>query len=1572
MDSRFSFLLLAGSLIVTSLHGQGNYDPGCGNTGDNDCGCECTLGSNPVNVMRGGLLRHVKDLEVFGPAGFAFERIYNSRTRDYTQARWELGTTYTWQHNWQYEVRESSLKAHGFPALIVRYPEGREKYFFAVDTSGSVRVSDSNWGDRLYPTSTAGQFILRTPEGREYVFLKQGSSSNYQYLLTEVRTGTGWQWTLTYQQQSDGLRRLHRITNNYGRYLELTRSQVNGTNFWRIDSITSDDGRSVSYGYSTWTATSQHVLTSVTYPDQTAAAYTWCGDESLTTGTPVLASAIDPAYAGTGARTKYLYNYKATYGWSSIVHGTVLEEQNYDTGEASVTLPLGGGLYPKVVVGGGAEVMRKFEGNNLLESADEEGRTKTFTYQTVGGVVNAGFRLSEKDGSGALTQYARDAVGNITMEINALGGVRKTTYSTTNFVLTETDELGRVTTHTRNAANLITRSDYPGGSYETFTYTGTGLLKTRRLRNGATESFNYDTLGNLISELDAAGHTTTHTYHNTGLRASTTDPLGHTTTFLYDWRGRLLRTTHPDATYVENTYGIHDRLLSTRDELNAVTRYTYDSHNRRITQTDPLDRTTTWTFGLQGACCGNSGGHSPLSVTYPGGRKISYTYDRSGKLLTQTLAHGSALASTVSHTYNVVGNLASTTDPMGRTSHYTYDLLNRQTSVSTPFGQTIRTYDAVGNVLTITTPTGAVTTMTYNVEDQPITIQNALNQTTSRLYDAAGRLTQEISPAGRRLSYTYDGLDRIVTQIDGADTPAAATTTYLYDACGQLVGVKDPLNRLTTHSYNARHFRTSSTDPLNRRTTLTYDAVGRVTLTTFPDATTERRAYDVAGQVSSVTDPRGETTTYTYDGEGRLSSLKTPRGHVRSWSYDAVGRLSRRTHADGTFEQFSYQQDHQLTRHQLPSGATATYRYTLAGRIASRDWSDATLDVVYSHDSYGRMVAAVNATSSVSWTYDTLNRKTTETQLTGSGPARTVTYTYDADGHLARLIYPDGHPVDYAYTPRHQLSLVTADGPPPLAAYTYNLAGERTLLARENGLQSTSTFDVAGQITSLKHQIGTSSLESLTYTLDAMGRRTVTSRPSGHDDIYLYDAGGQVISNASIYRLANSDSTQKDSFAYDAMGNRTSSMRNLSSTAYKTNVLDQYTSLGGVATTHDANGNLLNTPIPGAAAVAFSWDSENRLLSATRSTTAVGSTVLPLPAALKNGARTVNGYDALHRRTVKEVHAPNGSGGWTLQQRILYTYEGWNLIEERRFDGSGMLKSQMRYTWGADLSGTVQGAGGVGGLLLAEELPVTGSGTATAHYPASDGNGNVTLMTSASGAVEGSWRYNAFGSLLASTTSTPYAQQQPWRFSSKYVDSEVETRGGLSYYGYRHYSPELGRWLSRDPIGERGGVNLYGMIGNDAVNKWDKLGLIGGPGIGGPQWPGMPGYNPTPPAGPHPDNNPNQLGESFPDPYPACLNDGWTRHCVNSCILQHQTGMDWLTQMLAQASGHDLPGNPDRDQADVDANQAGIDAANSNGAFSSCINLCHDRYDQEVEKRCCQHDIQWPKDSRQCPCSTVR
>ncbi|MBU6303201.1 MAG: hypothetical protein KGS60_16760, partial [Verrucomicrobia bacterium] len=135
---------------------------------------------------------------------------------------------------------------------------------------------------------------------------------------------------------------------------------------------------------------------------------------------------------------------------------------------------------------------------------------------------------------------------------------------------------------------------------------------------------------------------------------------------------------------------------------------------------------------------------------------------------------------------------------------------------------------------------------------------------------------------------------------------------------------------------------------------------------------------------------------------------------------------------------------------------------------------------------------------------------------------------------------------------------------------------------------------------------------------------------------------------------------------------------------------------------------------------------------------------------------------------------------------------------------------------------SLQGAGGVGGLLK-----LTDAATGTAHFPAYDGNGNLTALVNAStGAPTATYDYDPFGNLLQATG--PLAESNPWRFSTKPADEFT----GQYFYGYRDYDPAQGRWLSRDPLGEAGGVNLYGFVGNDAVGQIDPLGLLNLPGAG--------------------------------------------------------------------------------------------------------------------------------------------
>ncbi|MBK8474728.1 MAG: RHS repeat-associated core domain-containing protein [Opitutaceae bacterium] len=179
----------------------------------------------------------------------------------------------------------------------------------------------------------------------------------------------------------------------------------------------------------------------------------------------------------------------------------------------------------------------------------------------------------------------------------------------------------------------------------------------------------------------------------------------------------------------------------------------------------------------------------------------------------------------------------------------------------------------------------------------------------------------------------------------------------------------------------------------------------------------------------------------------------------------------------------------------------------------------------------------------------------------------------------------------------------------------------------------------------------------------------------------------------------------------------------------------------------------------------------------------------------------------------------NWSGSaYALASDTRFLYDGWNLLAEFSVQGS-VFSVQRSFTWGLDLSGSSQGAGGVGGLLQVSVLQPS----VFSLLPAFDGNGNlIAAYDSASGTRVADYEYGPFGEVVKS--AGPAAAANPFGFSTKYTDSET----GLLYYGFRYYNTSTGRWLSRDPIEEKGGANLYGMVGNDALNRFDPLGLLDG------------------------------------------------------------------------------------------------------------------------------------------------
>ncbi len=943
---------------------------------------------------------------------------------------------------------------------------------------------------------------------------------------------------------------------------------------------------------------------------------------------------------------------------------------------------------------------------------------------------------------------------------------------------------------------------------------------------------------------------------------------GEVVTTYSDFFGRPIKTLHADGAAARSFYNALGQLVRQTDPTGVQTLYEYDALGERITTA--LDAATLGTINYDGT--------DRITRTKTVATTRDTTPVRRTTTEVWTAADTGSLAGTlVSQQDASLDGLETWQETYGQVTHtaiaYNATTGTRtETSTAPDTTQTVRVYvDDLLKSETRKDPSGtAVAETAYGYDDYGrLQIVSSLQSPGSSLPAANSDLVT---------TYTYhddDQIESVRTPDPGAGYDAQITY-YHYDDAGRLdiVTLPDdtptkPSKAYTSYWPTGKVKRTwgSRTYPSE----YSYDPQGRVkTLTTWKDfagtagaAVTTWNYHAQRGWLSSKRYADNTGPDYTYDAAGRLKTRTwartlpgTSTRLVTTYNYgSASGDLTGVDYADGTPD-VSISAYDRLGRPTTVTDASGTRTLTYEnGRLDDESWSGGLLagraitrspqDIggssnPYSVDRPGTLEAT--DIDPISFEYDSLGRLWMVTQgdrvatlaykpLVGTLQSVTTTAQFWTErvkwlrgtDQLGRIATVDVH-------------LNAASSPAMNRTYTYNTANQRTQVEHEGSRRWAYGYGDLGQVeTAQKQHYASSAWSALpgydyAFAFDDIGNRE-SATTNGRLNSYTSDAlnrylarGTSLLADVRGSAAATATVLVNDELAtrtgedfylgVPVLGLKENVLKIQAATASPNRAVTENRSVLVPAVpesfVYDADGNLLKDGLWN-----YEWDAENRLIAQE----------LRSDVSTATWKRLEYKYDREGRRVQKLVKTRSTVGGsWTTASDTRFLYDGWNLIAEYSYTGSTftLLRS---HVWGLDLSGTPQGAGGVGGLLW-----TTVAATSKTYIAAADANGNViAYVDSADGIVAGKRDYGAFGEAVI---TTGVAGSLPFGFSSKYEEKE----SGLYYYGYRFYNPSTGRWPNRDPIEEEGGVNLYSFVRNNPVSYTDFLGMALTPYRGYPQW----------------------------------------------------------------------------------------------------------------------------------------
>jgi len=733
------------------------------------------------------------------------------------------------------------------------------------------------------------------------------------------------------------------------------------------------------------------------------------------------------------------------------------------------------------------------------------------------------------------------------------------------------------------------------------------------------------------------------------------------------------------------------------------------------------------------------------------------------------------------------------------------------------FGVT-NNYNVLGQLTNVTDSSGTSITNWFDNQGLQVAVSNSFGLVKSTAYDVLDRDTNDVDANGVAVSTTYDNLNRVLSRT----YPDGGVESFGYSARG-LIAYTNQLG-----------------------------------LTNF-------YGYDAALRKTFETNANAEITQFLYDPSGNLTNLVDGKGQNTFWIFDQYGRVTNKLDNLGTSAFIcGYDPDNRLTNRMSAAKGTTQYRYDAAGNLTSVIYPVNT-NIVMAYDMLSRMTNMVDAVGTTRYVYDPAGQLLSEGGLWSSD---TVSYNYANRLRTGlSLLAPNADPwsQSYAYDPAKRLTSLAS----PAGTFQYAYDALRSTLPAQislpNGAFITNKYDNVARMlsTKLMNSSGTA-LDSQGYAYNPGSQRTAETNLLGDYRNYTYDNIGQLKSaNAKEPGGVTNRLQEQFGYAYDAAGNLNWRTNNALLQAFNVNSLNELTTetnsgtltVAGTTTsaatnvtvngviaanyldatfakdgftltngnntftaiaqdgygrvssnsittylpatnnyTYDLNGNLLSDGTRN-----FAYDDENQLISVW----------------VTNAWRSDFAYDGKLRRRIRREYTWQASA-WLQTNVVNYVYDGNVVIEER--DLNNLAKTI--YTRGPDLSGSLQGAGGIGGLLARtdNQLSTINSLLATCYYH-SDGNGNTTCLINTNQAIVAKYLYDPFGGILSQSGSL--ADANLYRFSSQ----EYHPNSGLVYYIYRYYEPNFQRWLNRDPIGESKRSSLYGFVRNSPINRIDRLGL---------------------------------------------------------------------------------------------------------------------------------------------------